>query len=95
MVVPMALHEFPPRRFAPVVNPSPINWRRGLFRTWLLISAAWIMSWTIYLIMYELKGGYEGNTDYFAIPILLFAPPAALWLFGRATGWAFQGFRVE
>jgi hypothetical protein len=43
--------------------------------------------------MYGLKGGYAGNTDYVVIPILLLAPPVALWLFALATSWAFQGFR--
>jgi hypothetical protein len=60
-----------------------------------LISAAWIMSWAIYLTMYGLKAGYAGNTDFEAIPILLLAPPVALWLFALATGWAFRGFRAN
>jgi hypothetical protein len=53
------------------------------------------MGWTIYLIMYTLQGGYAGNKDFVAIPILLLAPPLALLIFGLATGWAFRGFRAE
>jgi hypothetical protein len=41
------------------------------------------------------QGGYSGNTDFVAIPILLLAPPLALLIFGWATGWAFRGFRTE
>ena len=72
-----------------------INWRRGLFRVWLLTSAGWVMGWTIYLIMYSLQGGYSGNKDFVAIPILLLAPPLALLILGLATGWAFRGFQAE
>ena len=54
----MALHNFSRRAFSPAAEPIVINWRRGLFRVWLLISAGWVMGWTIYLIMYSLQGGY-------------------------------------
>jgi hypothetical protein len=91
----MALHNFPRRAFSPTTEPILINWRRGLFRVWLLISAAWIMGWAIYLIMYSLQGGYSGNRDFVAIPILLLAPPLALFIFGVATGWAFRGFQAQ
>jgi hypothetical protein len=91
----MALHNFPRRAFSPAAEPILVNWRRGLFRVWLLISAGWFMGWIIYLIMYSLQGGYSGNRDFVAIPILLLAPPLALFMFGVATGWAFRGFQAE
>jgi hypothetical protein len=91
----MALQYFSRRTFSPAAEPIVINWRRGLFRVWLLISAGWVMGWTIYLIMYSLQGGYSGNRDFVAIPILLLAPPLALFIFGAATGWAFRGFQAE
>jgi hypothetical protein len=91
----MALHSFQRRAFRPPPEPMLINWRRGLFRVWLLVSAGWVMGWTIYLIMYGLQGGYSGNKDFVAIPILLLAPPLALLFFGWATGWAFRGFQPE
>jgi len=76
-------------------DPLPINWRRGLFRVWLLLSAAWIMAWIIYLIMYALREGIRSVGDVLVIPVVLIGPPIALLLFGIAAGWAFRGFRVE
>ena len=51
----MALHNFPRHAFHPPPEPMLINWRRGLFCVWLLVSAGWVMGWTIYLIMYGLQ----------------------------------------
>jgi hypothetical protein len=46
----MPLYSIPRRPFRPEASgPAAVNWRRGLFRVWLLISAGWIMGWTIYL----------------------------------------------
>jgi hypothetical protein len=71
-----------------------VNWRRGLFRVWLLISAAWMMGWIIYLVMDWLHGGFKTTADFLEIPVLLFGPPIALLLFGVAAGWAFRGFKA-
>jgi hypothetical protein len=91
----MPLHSIPRRSHSPpVTDPTPINWRRGVFRIWLLMSAGWVMSWAIYLIMKGLEGGYT-KSDFFVVPILLFGPPVALLIFGVATGWAFRGFQVD
>jgi hypothetical protein len=76
-------------------EPSPINWRRGLFRVWLLFCAAWMMGWIIYLIMYGLHGGFKTTGDFLVIPVLLFGPPIALLLFGLAARWAFRSFKPE
>jgi hypothetical protein len=86
-----------PRRSLGVKEDGPmlVNWRRGLFRVWLLFSAAWLMGWIIYLIMYGLRGGFRTTGDFLEIPVLLFGPPIALLLFGVATGWAFRGFKAE
>ncbi len=70
---------------------APINWRRGMFRLWILASAAWIMGWVI-LFAIEFIRGESTTHDMLAVPIMLFGPPAALLLFGIATRWAFQGF---
>jgi hypothetical protein len=78
----------------PVADPAPINWRRGVFRIWLLISAGWVMSWVIYLIMRAFEGGYA-KAEIFVVTTLLFGPPVALLVFGVATGWAFRGFQVD
>jgi hypothetical protein len=72
-----------------------VNWRRGLFRVWLLLSAAWLMGWIIYLIMFGLHGGFKTTGDFLVIPVLLLGPPIALLLFGIAAGWAFRGFHAE
>src|SRR5262249_54848233 len=49
-----------------------------LFRIWLLLSAAWIMAWTIYLVLFAVRTGSRGANDFVAIPVLLFGPPMAL-----------------
>lgn len=72
-----------------------LNWRRGLFRVWLLFCAAWLMGWIIYLIMYGIHGGFKTTSDFLEVPVLLFGPPIALLLFGLATGWAFRGFKLD
>jgi hypothetical protein len=73
-------------------TPAQVNWRRGLFRIWLLVSIAWIMGWMVYLIMYGIQGGFKTSNDFLVLPVLLFGPPIALLLFGGAARWAFQGF---
>jgi hypothetical protein len=92
----MPLYSVPRRPFRPQVSePSqPINWRRGMFRIWLLASAAWVMAWSISLIMDTLERGFR-SSDVLVFPVLLFGPPVALLLFGVATGWAFRGFKIE
>ena len=72
-----------------------MNWRRGMFRVWILVSVAWIMAWIIYLTMHGLQGGLKVPGDVLAIPVLLLGPPVALLLFGIAAGWAFRGFKIE
>ena len=72
-----------------------VNWRRGLFRVWLLFCAAWLMGWIIYLIMQGLQGGFKTTGDFLVIPVLLFGPPIALLIFGLAAGWAVRGFKAE
>ena len=92
----MPPYTIPRRSFTPHNSePVPINWRRGLFRIWLVVSAAWLMSWVIYLIMFGLQGGFKAPQDFLVIPVLLFGPPVALLIFGLATRWAFQGFKVD
>ena len=76
-------------------EPVLVNWRRGLFRVWLLLSAAWLMGWIIFLIMYGLHGGFKTISDFLEIPVLLIGPPIALLLLGIAAGWAFRGFKPE
>jgi hypothetical protein len=71
-----------------------IGLRRGLFRIWLLLSAGWIMSWVIDLILGVLEDGFK-TSDLLVIPVLLFAPPIALLILGLGAGWAVRGFKVD
>jgi hypothetical protein len=73
-------------------NAGEMNWKRGLFRIWILISAGWVMGWTIYLLLEGVQGSLSTRRDFIEVPILLFAPPIALWLFGLAAAWAIRGF---
>jgi len=87
-----------PRRASDIDVNEPtkaVNWRRGLIRVWLLLSAAWIMGWTVYLILFAIQVGFQSSRDFLAIPVLLFGPPIALLLFGLAAGWAFRGFKPD
>ena len=72
-----------------------VNWRRGLLRVWLLLSAAWIMGWVVYLIIYGIRAGFQSSGDFLAIPVLLSGPPIALLLFGLVARWAVRGFKPE
>jgi len=94
---PMKTHFGVPRRplNGRTQDTLSINWRRGLIRVWLLASAAWLMGWAIYLLMYGLRGGFKTTGDWVVIPVLLFGPPVALLLFGLAAGWAFRGFKTD
>ena len=76
-------------------EPIPVNWRRGMFRIWILASVAWIMGWVIHLTIRGLQGGFKATGDILVIPVLLIGPPIALLLFGFATAWAFRGFKVD
>lgn len=73
---------------------APFNWRRGIFRLWLLLSAAWIMAWVIDLITWAIRFGME-MPEFSVVPVLLLGPPVALLLFGLGVGWACRGFKVE
>jgi len=75
-------------------KPMPINWRRGIFRLWILASAAWIMGWLIYFAI-ELISGESTAGQLVGAPVVLLGPPVALLLFGVATRWAFRGFQVD
>jgi hypothetical protein len=74
---------------------TQLNWRRGLLRVWLLASAAWVMGWIVYLILYGIQGGFRTSSEFFAVPVLLIGPPVALLLFGLMAGWAFRGFNSD
>ena len=70
---------------------APLNWRRGLFRLWVLISAAWIMGWIISFAIEFIEGTWT-NRDFQVVAVVLFGPPIAFLFVAVATRWAFQGF---
>ena len=74
---------------------APLNWQRGMFRLWLLVSAAWIMGWAIYLILSVIAQALTSLEDFLAIPIVFFGPPIALLLCGLAAAWAIRGLKSE
>jgi hypothetical protein len=76
-------------------EPVEVNWRRGLFRVWVLLSAAWIMGWTIYLLLYGIQVGFQNFSGLLSIPVVLVGPPIALLLFGLAARWAVRGFKPD
>jgi hypothetical protein len=86
-----------PRRPLGVPQPetTPINWRRGLLRVWLLLSAAWMMGWIVYLTISGLQGAFQKWSDLLWMAVLLLGPPVALLLFGLGAGWAFRGFNPD
>jgi hypothetical protein len=57
---------------------APVNWRLGLFRLSVLISAAWIMGWLIYFVI-ELIAGNWSNRDLLTVPAVLLS----LWALRR------------
>jgi hypothetical protein len=73
----------------------PVNWQRGLYRIWLLISAAWILAWTIELILNGIEGKLKTAGDLIEIPVLLLGPPIAVFILAVAAAWAFRGFRID
>ena len=76
-------------RRRPDFGPIQVNWRRGMFRVWLLLSAAWLMGWVTYLIIEKLERGF-GTRDPLLLPVLLFGPPIALPIFGVTARWVFR-----
>ncbi len=91
----MALYSVRDRAFNPQTrNKSPLNWRRGFFRIWLLLSAAWMMAWAIDLVLWHLRFGIEMQ-EFARIPVLLFGPPPALLIFGLGIRWAFRSFKDD
>jgi len=75
-------------------DSGQLNWRRGLYRLWVLASVAWILGWGVYLSIYTIQYG-ETTNDILKIPVILIGAPAALFAFGHATLWALRGFAPD
>lgn len=76
-------------------NLAPFNWRRGMFRVWVVLSAAWIVGWVLYLAISGLQGAFKSSSDLAWMAVLLLGPPVALLMFGLGAGWAFRGFNPD
>jgi len=59
------------------------------------VSAAWLMSWSIYFILSAMAQAFRTVGDLLAVPVVFFGPPIALLLCGLATGWAIRGFGAD
>ena len=71
-----------------------MNWQRGSTRIWLLLSAAWIIGWTVNLIVEGIR--VEVQPREFPCDTGSVAWPAdCALLFGSAAGWAFRGFKPD
>ena len=65
------------RRFNLQQEKAPVNWRRGMFRLWILVSSAWVMGWLIYFAIKFMSG--EFSTQHIpVVPVVLVGPPLAL-----------------
>ena len=82
------------RRFNIQHEKPPVNWRRGMFRLWILVSSAWVMGWMIYFAIKFISGEFSGP-HIPVVPVVLFGPPLALLLFGIGARWAMQGFETD
>jgi hypothetical protein len=58
------------RHFYRIANRDGGEMRRGPFRIWLLLSAGWIMSWVIDLILGVLEDGFK-TSDVQVMPVLM------------------------
>ncbi len=81
------------RRFNIQQEKPPVNWRRGMFRLWILVSSAWLMGWAIYFTIKFMSGEFASQ-NVPVVPVVLFGPPLALLLFGIGARWAIRGFEA-
>lgn len=67
-----------------------MNWRRGFFRLWLVLSALWVVPVGLFI-----AGTYK-PMQLLAEPLawwLMLGPPAVALVLLTAAGWALKGFR--
>jgi hypothetical protein len=71
-----------------------MNWKRGLFRLWLLLSVLWVA-----FMVYAAYDDYTHRPEQFArnwpktTVALIVGPPFALFLLGYGLLWIGRGFR--
>jgi hypothetical protein len=71
------------------------NWRRGLLRAWALLSALWIIGFSVFLffVLGRPPTIHWGAENLAFLAGFLFVPPLALLALGVATAWVLKGFR--
>jgi hypothetical protein len=70
-----------------------MNWNRGFFRVWLVLSLAWIGLIGLTGFLWGaagLLGGKAGAADLLGTMVV---PPVGLFVVGYAILWALAGFR--
>lgn len=65
-----------------------MNWRRGLFRLWVVASVAW----AVFLVGWMVVDP-PTNPRWDRIAIAAVALPAAVWVLGMLIVWVGRGFR--
>ena len=92
----------------PIERLYTMNWKRGLFRLWLIAAVIWMacvgaLTWKTLLPSTEAEGTFllpslreeraiENAHRWIAIAVMA-GPPIATYLIGYSLLWAFQGFR--
>jgi hypothetical protein len=74
-----------------------MNWRRGLLRTWIVLTIAWVVLFVgLVIVAYVTVDGDFGipNRELFLkLASLLLVPPIGLLLVGFLLIWTVKGFR--
>ena len=72
-----------------------MNWRRGLYRVWLVLSALWALFLLyLFLVLHDPNSGaFSPGQDISATALWLVVPPSALLGIGVLVGWIARGFR--
>jgi hypothetical protein len=67
-----------------------MDWRRGLFRLWVMASVIWVVA-VIALFLPAALG--EDLHGWFGLAAFVVLPPVLLLMLGRTLGWVLSGFR--
>lgn len=80
-----------------------MNWRNGLFRFWIIVSALWVLYWLYELdptCIYKIESWcrdvvlHASSANWLHLAGVMLGGPVALLLFGWAIFWAVTGFRT-
>lgn len=71
-------------------KPS-MNWRKGLFRTWLWLSVAWVIG--NMAIVGFVDPGYPTRVGFLTAAVFMTGPPAIILLLSIGVFWVTRGFK--